>query len=392
MGGKHRGDVHKLNTAYRPVDTAAEPVAKMKVIKEESKVLGILMIDNDLFTCDTPLGSIFVEFNQLSIMDDDLFTYEVKIPKLSYFLSVEQQINDLDYGDLDIYKGKCVMMNYTKSALWIYWTRSDDEEVITNDELLNPKDGDLVEEAEIAKIFKIETDIFDFETTLCKAYEEHKNTWIYEWNKHVPRVANMPWLDYGLWMEPSDDIEHVYLLRVIQTGDMIYFKNFKWYENLKYGKLKDEALNCNANFEGSKGVDEESSNDPRIHCLTINEWEDFDRANNIRADANSNYEPYLDVFRKFNDHAGKNNYDETQEKEGWFDEHELMEDDDEDIGDIEDYLIHKEPLYYVNEDEERSKERRCKLLGIPYVKLPTCKSEKFEVVDTAYPNSMDMAY
>ncbi|GJV21206.1 hypothetical protein Tco_1370226 [Tanacetum coccineum] len=66
------------------------------------------------------------------------------------------------------------------------------------------------------------------------------------------------------------------------------------------------------------------------------------------------------------------------------DEHELMGDDDDDIGYLEDYLIHKDPPYHVNEEEERSKERRCKLLGIPYVKPPTCKSEKFEVVKYSF--------
>ncbi|GJX97814.1 hypothetical protein Tco_0353612 [Tanacetum coccineum] len=43
-----------------------------------------------------------------------------------------------------------------------------------------------------------------------------------------------------------------------------------------------------------------------------------------------------------------------------------------------DDIEHIYPPYYVNEEEERSKKRRCKLLGIPYVKPPTCKSEKFE--------------
>ncbi|GKE65701.1 hypothetical protein Tco_1519862, partial [Tanacetum coccineum] len=79
---------------------------KMKVIKEESKILGLLMIDDNLFTCDTPLGTILNEFNRLSGMDDDLFTYEVKIPELSYSSSVEQQMEDLDNGNLDVYEMK----------------------------------------------------------------------------------------------------------------------------------------------------------------------------------------------------------------------------------------------------------------------------------------------
>ncbi|GKC85595.1 hypothetical protein Tco_1141312, partial [Tanacetum coccineum] len=167
-----------------------------------------------------------------------------------------------------------------------------------------------------------------------KTYDEYKDAWIYEWNKDVQWVANMPWLGYGPWMEPN-------LPGVIPSGDVIYFESYEWYENLEEGELKDEALNSKAIFEESKGVDEEPSD----------EWEDFERTNN-------DYE--------------------TQKNEGWFDEHELMDDDDDDIGDLEDYLIQKHPSYYVNEEEERSKERRCKLHRIPYVKLPTCKSEKFE--------------
>nr|GEZ93543.1 hypothetical protein [Tanacetum cinerariifolium] len=71
----------------------------------------------------------------------------------------------------------------------------------------------------------------------------------------------------------------------------------------------------------------------------------------------------------------------TQKEQGWFDEHGLMEEDDDDIDDLEEYLIKRDPPYCVNEEEERFKERRCKLLRIPYVKPPTCKTKKFEVLD-----------
>nr|GEV72848.1 hypothetical protein [Tanacetum cinerariifolium] len=74
------------------------------VTKEESEVLGLLMIDNDLFTCDKPLGMIYNEYNRLSEMDDNLFTYKVKIPELSYYPSVEQQMYDLDNENLDVYE------------------------------------------------------------------------------------------------------------------------------------------------------------------------------------------------------------------------------------------------------------------------------------------------
>nr|GEW85991.1 hypothetical protein [Tanacetum cinerariifolium] len=72
------------------------------------------MIDVDLFTCDTHLGTIFNELNRLSGMDDDLFTYEVKIHEFPYFPSVEQQMDDLDNGNLDVYERKACYVKCEK--------------------------------------------------------------------------------------------------------------------------------------------------------------------------------------------------------------------------------------------------------------------------------------
>ncbi|GKD50276.1 hypothetical protein Tco_1279252, partial [Tanacetum coccineum] len=58
--------------------------------------------------------------------------------------------------------------------------------------------------------------------------------------------------------------------------------------------------------------------------------------------------------------------------------------DDDDMGDLDDYLIPKDAPYYVDEEEERLKERRSKLLGIPYKKPSTFKSEKFEVIKYSF--------
>ncbi|GJZ40254.1 hypothetical protein Tco_0586817, partial [Tanacetum coccineum] len=121
-------------------------------------------------------------------------------------------------------------------------------------------------------------------------------------------------------------------------GNLIHYEDFEWYATLEDSELKDEALNNKAILEESINVEGESIMD----------------------------------------------HNETQEKQGWFDEHELMEDDDDDIGDLEDCLIRKDPPYYVNEEEERSKERRCKLFIIPYLKPPTCKSKRFVVVKYSF--------
>ncbi|GJX69565.1 hypothetical protein Tco_0305292 [Tanacetum coccineum] len=89
-------------------------------------------------------------------------------------------------------------------------------------------------------------------------------------------------------------------------------------------------------------------------------------------DAWSNYSPNND----------NNAIQANQER---FDNHE-----DDDIMDLEDYLIRQDASYYIDEEEERLKERKRKLLWMPYEKPPTFKYEKFESlssqdVDTAYP-------
>ncbi|GKE19006.1 hypothetical protein Tco_1426583 [Tanacetum coccineum] len=111
---------------------------------------------------------------------------------------------------------------FTKGALWDYWKMGGDEIEVYDDE-----SSDLEEywsnKYETAKIFKIETDVFDYETPLClafnefnyllnvdpdlltkdimgfKTYEDYKNDWIYEWNENVPWVYDKPWLDNGIW-------------------------------------------------------------------------------------------------------------------------------------------------------------------------------------------------
>ncbi|GJS51664.1 hypothetical protein Tco_0625026 [Tanacetum coccineum] len=171
----------------------------------------------------------------------------------------------------------------------IWNKRGDDEEVITNDELSNPGDENLIEENEIAQIFRIDIDIFHFETPLCKAfkefnyllkidvdvltndihgfmaYDEYKDEWIYQWNNGIPWVAEKPWSENG---EPIDDIDHVckpFCFKIghaqwpiynwkeegcCNRGDLsgiipintIHFQDYEWYKGLEDGKLKEESL------------------------------------------------------------------------------------------------------------------------------------------------------
>ncbi|GKB58726.1 hypothetical protein Tco_0914912, partial [Tanacetum coccineum] len=191
------------------------------------------------------------------------------------------------------------MDHYTMKALWIYWARGDDEVELTGEE-----SSDSGDEDEVAKIFRIKTNVFDFETPLCRAfkefnyllqinsdvltkvidgfktYKEYKDDWIYDWNKDVPWVHEIPWTENGAWMEPTPVKHHckpfnyksgysewpacswkddgycnggnlpgAYIIR-----NTLRYQDLEWYEALKDGKLKW------GNFDDTNRDNEESEN------------------------------------------------------------------------------------------------------------------------------------
>ncbi|GKC94668.1 hypothetical protein Tco_1160110 [Tanacetum coccineum] len=203
-----------------------------KVIKGEFEKLEDLNNKDVSLACDTSLEVFNKEFNRMSGIDDNLFKYKVEVANIPCDLNKdddsEQRMsheagNDTGYDPSDVaftewlgskkfnYK---TMDHYTKKALWIYWIRGDDEVELTDEEFSDNED-------EVAEVFRIDTNIFDFETPMCKTfnefnyllqidpdllnkdiegfktYEEYKDDWIYEWNKDIPWVDEKPWTDTG---------------------------------------------------------------------------------------------------------------------------------------------------------------------------------------------------
>ncbi|GJY61871.1 hypothetical protein Tco_0462528 [Tanacetum coccineum] len=155
-------------------------------------------------------------------------------------------------------------------------------------------------EQEIDEIFRIETNLFDYETPLCKkfkefnyllkidpdvltkdiegfkTYDKYKDDWIYEWDKNMPWVHKKPWTNTGVWTEPTPVVhcckpfnykseysewptcswrEDGYcngenLPRTYIVGNTLRYQDLKWYDALKDSELKEEALRNNAIMEG----------------------------------------------------------------------------------------------------------------------------------------------
>ncbi|GKC93219.1 hypothetical protein Tco_1158661 [Tanacetum coccineum] len=310
-----------------------------KVIKGEFKKFESVKISDVSLTCNTSLEIFNEELSWMGSMEDDLFTYEVEIAKATNIPrdlkkedDSERQMShesddDMEYDPSNVeftewldsknfnYKK---MDHYTMKELWIYWARGDDEVELTNEE-----SSDFDDEDEVAKIFRIETNVFDFETPLCrtfkefnyllqidsnvltkdidgfKTYEEYKDDCIYEWNKDVPWVHERPWTENGVWKEPTPVKHHFKpfnyksgcsewptcswkddeycnggnLPGAYIIGNTLRYQDLEWYEALKDGKLKEEALKNKAIMDGMIEEDDESSNEG------WKRWDDFDNTN-----------------------------------------------------------------------------------------------------------------
>nr|GEY65276.1 hypothetical protein [Tanacetum cinerariifolium] len=88
----------------------------------------------------------------------------------------QESDNDMEYDPSDVEFTAWLALNnfnyktidhYIKRALWTYLLRGDDDIELTNEE-----SSDFDDEEEVARIFKIETNVFDFETPLCRTFKE----------------------------------------------------------------------------------------------------------------------------------------------------------------------------------------------------------------------------
>ncbi|GJX59734.1 hypothetical protein Tco_0291124 [Tanacetum coccineum] len=242
-----------------------------KVIKGEFEKIKDVKVKDVPLTCDTPLEVFNNEVSRLSGMDDDLFTYEVEVANIPCDSkmdddSEQEADDDMGYDPSDVafiewlgsknfnYK---TMDHYTMKALWIYWIRGDDEVELTDEESSDDED-------DVAEVFRIDTNIFDYETPLCSAfkelnyllevdpdlltkdiigfkmYEDYKNDWIYEWNKDVPWVDEKPYANTEVWTKPTP-VKHTCKPFNYKTRIMNDTKLWK-IVNLKMRALRNKAI------------------------------------------------------------------------------------------------------------------------------------------------------
>ncbi|GKA59846.1 hypothetical protein Tco_0759159 [Tanacetum coccineum] len=151
-----------------------------------------------------------------------------------------------------------------------------------------------------------------------------ENDWLYERNNGIPWVEENQWTNNEELTEPMNNICYKCISLRFKIGTA------KW-------------PTCNLKKDRETNVD-------------------------------SNYNPYLDISRLFNDHTTKEEDEIVQNKI------ELNYDEDDNMGHLGDHLVRKNEPFIIHKKEEGLDEQRCKLIGAPFTRPLACKTERFEVV------------
>ncbi|GJU23886.1 hypothetical protein Tco_1157228 [Tanacetum coccineum] len=131
-----------------------------KVIKGEFKKLETLKINDVSLTCDTSLENFHDEFNRLSNMDDDLFTYEVEIEGIA---NIPCDLNKDDDSKQQISQESDDDMEYDPSDVeFTAWTFK-----------------------EFNYLLQIDPNVLTKDIEGFKTYDKYKDDWIYEWNENM---------------------------------------------------------------------------------------------------------------------------------------------------------------------------------------------------------------
>ncbi|GJT45299.1 hypothetical protein Tco_0954014 [Tanacetum coccineum] len=185
-----------------------------------------------------------------------------------------------------------IMDPFTKKVLWDFWIKNNGQEGVAIEEFSDAEKANN-DEQETAEIFRIETKLFDYETLLCTEFKEFnfilkfdpelftrdiEITKTYEdYENELNDELEEPWFKDGVPYEICDHIFKPFhfnngkakwptcnlnedefcnrgeLPGMVRVGYMTYFHDYKWYNELAYGNLKEEALKQKAIYEKSWG-------------------------------------------------------------------------------------------------------------------------------------------
>ncbi|GJZ32875.1 hypothetical protein Tco_0578311 [Tanacetum coccineum] len=261
----------------------------------------------------------------------------------------------------------------------------DDHEVLTNEGFSNPEETYEDGEHEIAEIFRIETGIFDFETPLCTPFNEfnyllkidtdlftHDIQEAKTYEEYEDELNNNPEEPWSEIRVPYELIDHLCKLFCFKKGKT------KWptYSSNEDGFCSGGELPWMLDNELLVKLEEYWWKMNDHECSAFTNWRNHIHGTYTNTKIDVNYNPYLDVSRTFNNHAGMNDEEAIRE--------ERKPNDDHSIGHFDNDLVQDSAPYHTSEEEEQYKEYRREMLGNPRQEPPFCKIRRFEMIKYSF--------
>ncbi|GJV14245.1 hypothetical protein Tco_1359568 [Tanacetum coccineum] len=178
--------------------------------------------------------------------------------------------------------------------------RGDDEVELTDEEFSDNED-------EIAEVFRIDTNIFDYETPICLAFNEFNyllktepKPVIHTCKPFNYKTGCSEWPTCS-WMNDGycngGNLPGTFIIE-----NQLHYQDYEWYEALEDSELKDEALRNKAIMEGSIKDDDESSYEQMRRWDIYTNYDDTYKTNhddNEREELCEVHEPPVCTIQRF---------------------------------------------------------------------------------------------
>ncbi|GJX99023.1 hypothetical protein Tco_0356042 [Tanacetum coccineum] len=287
-----------------------------------------------------------------------------------------------------------MMDPFTKKVLWDFWKKGNNQEGVVDERFSDLEKANTDDEHEIVEIFRIETNLFDYETPLCTKFNEFnyllkvdmelfthdiQRTKAYEdYENELTDELDEPWFENGVpyeicdhicepfrfkngktkWPTYSSNKDGFYnggeLPRMVRVGYMTYFQDYEWYDDLIDGSLKEEALKQNGIYEKSWG-------DVTQSIINFCSW--------LKTCFGNFHELDYELLVKLQDYWWKVNDHECSPFTNW-----------------RDYIRGPYANYYSNvqDEEEQEDKERCELFDDPAQEPPVCEIRRFEMTKYSF--------
>nr|GEW01636.1 hypothetical protein [Tanacetum cinerariifolium] len=176
--------------------------------------------------------------------------------------------------------------NAFSGALWDYWKLGSDEIEPTNEEPFDLEETDHDDEQEIGEIFKIETNLFDYETPLCEEFKIFTNG---------TKICHGYMKNHGRIMEHG---KNTYQLDIVANLSIIKLDVWNG-QHVVLGmidtdiELKEEALRNKAIMEGLINEDVKPNNEDDEEYVAVKE----DEYEDLTSTSEDAYRAYQEIFR-----------------------------------------------------------------------------------------------